>query len=456
VSVKDFGAVGNGTTDDTAAIQAAINSFTPLGGTLYIPTGVYIISDITNSNNCLTVTCPIHIFGDGPLYTALRPAASVAGTVNSIQFTPNANYAADFTRIEGLFIGNPSTGTRPGQYGIYCNTLATNQYLPKFTIRDCYIGQGGSYGIYHDNDATNNINGGMYCALFDNNIIKGGIYLNNSGDSIVISNNILAGTGTGVYAKLIDGASELSILDNNITTNQSSIIINKGVRVNILRNNCEHTAAGSNSGAVFDINSVSGALVEGTICGNLISSFTSSDAIKGINLSSANGTLIQDNVILRGVAGAFTGISVGASSVNVRIGSNSYNAGVTTKVSDAGTGTMGVVKSLTLLNSWVDYNAAYDPPTCSKSIDGYVTLSGAIKSGTATAGTILCTLPTGFAPPYKGRYTCFSGTSSTATLANVEIDSSGNVSIQTGVNTLFSLSGITFRSTNAADAISPE
>jgi len=42
VSVKDFGAVGDGSTDDTAAIQAAITA-TP-GGTVYFPAGTYIIS----------------------------------------------------------------------------------------------------------------------------------------------------------------------------------------------------------------------------------------------------------------------------------------------------------------------------------------------------------------------------------------------------------------------------
>ena len=50
-NVKDFGATGDGTTDDTAAIQAAITyiySFANAGGTgrppaLYFPTGTYLI-----------------------------------------------------------------------------------------------------------------------------------------------------------------------------------------------------------------------------------------------------------------------------------------------------------------------------------------------------------------------------------------------------------------------------
>ena len=44
VSVKDFGAVGDGVTDDTAAIQAAISSLGTVGGTVNFPTDTYLIS----------------------------------------------------------------------------------------------------------------------------------------------------------------------------------------------------------------------------------------------------------------------------------------------------------------------------------------------------------------------------------------------------------------------------
>ena len=49
ISVKDFGAVGDGTTDDRAAIQAAVDSCITLDRTLFFPSGVYAMSSFTDS-----------------------------------------------------------------------------------------------------------------------------------------------------------------------------------------------------------------------------------------------------------------------------------------------------------------------------------------------------------------------------------------------------------------------
>lgn len=61
ISVKDFGAVGDASTDDTAAIQAALNALNVNGGgSLYVPFGTYMIT------STLQVYSNTRIFGDGP------------------------------------------------------------------------------------------------------------------------------------------------------------------------------------------------------------------------------------------------------------------------------------------------------------------------------------------------------------------------------------------------------
>lgn len=47
VNVKDYGAVGDGVTDDTDAIRAAIEAVLEAGGgTIFLPEGIYLVKGI--------------------------------------------------------------------------------------------------------------------------------------------------------------------------------------------------------------------------------------------------------------------------------------------------------------------------------------------------------------------------------------------------------------------------
>lgn len=65
VSVKDFGAVGDGVTDDTAAIQAAINA----SDSIFIPSGDYKITAV------LSIPSYKKIYGDGRQLTKIQPSS---------------------------------------------------------------------------------------------------------------------------------------------------------------------------------------------------------------------------------------------------------------------------------------------------------------------------------------------------------------------------------------------
>ncbi len=454
-NVLDFGAKGDGTTDDTVAIQAAIDSLSNIGGTLWIPKGTYIVSDANADNACLVVTTPIQFLGAGAFYTSIQPAINVGATVSTILVNPNVNYDQTLMSFKNLSLGNLTIGTRQGNHGIYCTTLNAGQNLPKFTVENCSIQQGGGYAIYHLNSAVNNINGGMYGAYINNNSLKGGVKLENSGDSNVVSNNILSGNNTGVYAALVSGASMLSILDNNITTSNSAIVILSGIRVHILRNNIEHFTTGSNSNAVIDIVSSGGTYISGTIQQNLVSAFGLTDANKLINISEARGTLIQDNTFLAGVAG-ITAIRVNATCNSVRIGANTYNIAISTKVTDLGIGTMGVVKTPSLLNSWVA-NSTGQEPQYYKDISGNVVITGAVKSGTTTYNTKLFSMGSSYAST-SGRtelFSQFANNGSGNVPGLIAVDDMGDVYFQYGGSALMTTTA-TFRSENGNNSVSPE
>ena len=97
VSVQDFGAVGDGTTDDTLAIQAAIDALSQagVGGTVLLPAGAYKITQnlsITwpNSTNQDTPG-RITIQGEGAdisyIYDYRSNASAATGGAITIDFT---------------------------------------------------------------------------------------------------------------------------------------------------------------------------------------------------------------------------------------------------------------------------------------------------------------------------------------------------------------------------------
>ena len=85
VDVRTFGAKGNGVTNDTAAIQKAINSLPSTGGTVVIPPGTYGVDAVTmlklKSNVTLQMS-PTTILGVIPNAAAHYEVLSVGGVSN--------------------------------------------------------------------------------------------------------------------------------------------------------------------------------------------------------------------------------------------------------------------------------------------------------------------------------------------------------------------------------------
>jgi len=76
VSVKDFGAIGDGTTNDTTAIQNAINyAGTVNGATVYFPTGTYKVT------STLTMRDYVTLKGDSGLYPGSSKIVSTASNI---------------------------------------------------------------------------------------------------------------------------------------------------------------------------------------------------------------------------------------------------------------------------------------------------------------------------------------------------------------------------------------
>lgn len=80
INVKDFGAVGNGVTDDAAAIQAAITFAATLGAQVFVPSATYVCG------SAITLKTGVELLGAGKESSILRFTGGTDGLVMSDAF----------------------------------------------------------------------------------------------------------------------------------------------------------------------------------------------------------------------------------------------------------------------------------------------------------------------------------------------------------------------------------
>ncbi|MCK9414716.1 MAG: right-handed parallel beta-helix repeat-containing protein [Prolixibacteraceae bacterium] len=410
VNVKNTGAKGDGVTDDTAALQAAVDQVAGTDGTVLVPDGTYMINAITHLNLKSKMTLRMT---SGAVLKALANNKDNYAIVSIIQ-------VRDVIVIGGTVQGERAmhTGTT-GEWGMgICIDGSTNVTIQDVIAKDCW-GDGffidsltgaakrQSFNVVLDGViADNNRRQGLSIAQVDGLIVKNSIFRNTQGrapgagidiepddnetaENIQILNSqFLNNAGGGIFLWLnqkfpntflenvtIDGN---TIVDNGAVGSQGIVLYcltAQKVTNNIIRNNYKYA---------MTVDCSSG----GFITGNTVSN-TRTDAGAGMG-----GIYIRDATEGRSAAinNTVTGNTITGHSQNMRVGSSSNivhaNTIGTISLSAA---TYTVAENVTSKTATITVTRIGSGPGYGAATIKYETSNGTATAGsdyTATSGTL--------------------------------------------------------------------
>jgi len=274
-NVKNFGAKGDGATDDTDAIQAVIDDVAGTGGTVVIPDGTYMINATRNngSRGLLVKSDMTLRLGAGAVLKAI-PNDSGSSSILFITQASRVNILGG--TLEGERSKHLGTGGESGM-GIYVAS-SQNVVIEGVTARECwgdgfYIG--GSAGCQNVTFCNvvgdHNRRSGLSAVFVDGLMIRNSTFRNNRGT--------LPEAGINLEPNASETVGNTHILGCTLSNNGGS-----GIQVGV---------ALSNS---------SGAIKNATMDGNTLSSNglngLSADSGGGIEVSNTSGHRVTNNTLL--------------------------------------------------------------------------------------------------------------------------------------------------------------
>ncbi|HEX9153187.1 MAG TPA: glycosyl hydrolase family 28-related protein [Candidatus Saccharimonadales bacterium] len=265
INVKAYGAMGNGTTDDTAAIQAAIDAVPSTGAAVFLPRGTYVVSSTLTIDKDATM-----LIGAGASSVIRVPSGALGIDLIKIG---NGSTTRAHCGIRDLRI--TADGQKTAGCGVHLdkcfkiwlkNLLIEKQYrslqftnttevwLDSTDVRDTK-----EHGLLIDNDLMSGFDWYINNCVFDNpdvTNIGSGIHWD-GGETLVASNVDLLRFNTGLYVKPTAGReSRFGFLNNLImdTSRDNNVRISNadtGNTVGLTFTNCWSGTA-PNYGVLID------------------------------------------------------------------------------------------------------------------------------------------------------------------------------------------------------------
>jgi hypothetical protein len=301
VNVKNFGAVGNGKTDDYSAIQSAINSAS--SGIIYFPAGVYLITKglVLNSSNTV-------LKGSGK-----NTASMILSACNSDIITVNGQRCS----IDGLAIdgnGNSKNGKGYNTKGDGIVINGTQSEVTNCIIQNC-AGNGINAPYVQGSNHNKNISSCKIYTCKQTGIIvsSNDMYIkdceiaNNEGNQQVI----LAGANNRIYNCHVWSADQY-------TTNKNTV----GVEI--------RGDGGQVQGCVFDRNNKYGVCINPNEFQSVNTAIVANNwfyqnGVSGIHFSAGSNIVIIGNAFRNDGVGTYTISGDGAKYKNITISNNTFD-----------------------------------------------------------------------------------------------------------------------------------
>lgn len=316
VSVKDFGAVGDGVTDDTAAIQNAANA--AQNATLFFPSGTYI---------CANVTLPANITLTGNAVIKLK-------ALPSLNFSPIFTLSGSGVYAQGLkFDGNRSNqpangfsdswaggpnGTGKSNRAAFFSTATASDLVvencefsqfyagsialrnwSRVTTNNCYFHDSNCEAVVYNLGNTNSVQNLKVVGCNFRNIA--------TGDATVNANCVIATLADGVVVQNNDAANfERNLVKletcSNAIVNENKIASNTLEGFNVIQAQTGGTNIVISNNILSSVKRgilvESGSFVNISIIGNILKNVASSSgAPDGIRVAGATDVVISDNII---------------------------------------------------------------------------------------------------------------------------------------------------------------
>ena len=208
LSVKDFGAAGDGSTDDTTAIQNALNAVATLGKKLYVPSGVYRVSALTYQPTGQT---PLVLVGDGITNTVFRKIGTSSAALLLVGKHPSPFFIKNCV-IEGItFDAVDKVSCAALQMldcwfvrldGVVCNggQVSLEMLTPIFVYATSVTCQNADTGLSISYWTGESFTGSQPGVIeFNNSVFQSNSLLGvkfNDGENLILSNCAIEGNGT--------------------------------------------------------------------------------------------------------------------------------------------------------------------------------------------------------------------------------------------------------------------